>query len=149
MSNITNNTNKVDENFRDGILSRARGKINEKISSGVYDGDEIANICSRSTRLLSVSVSEREGDNLRMLARLVPRRNDLRPRFSSHRPVIGPVIVFAKQILWRIFSSFLQPTTDRMELQMRAVIMSLGHEINERKKLEEQLVKFTQAASLP
>lgn len=112
------------------------GELNASVSrwieSGKMPSDDPERVGRLSTAIASgtLSASPKRLELLRGLCHLYSA--EIRAeKISSHRPVIGPVIVFAKKVLLRMVATLLGPTFRRQREFNAAVIQLLGDICNE------------------
>ena len=107
--------------------------VEQKIKSGLYHQDELGRIRKLSLALSdgSLDVSEETLEKLRRLCQLWDI--DLRPfGVSSHRKIIGPLIVFAKKLVTPILRIFLKDMI-RQQRDFNAAAIALLAELSNRK----------------
>lgn len=107
-----------------------------------FSRTEIQDISNRRHRLFpdDFKLSRDDWEYLSPLANTY--RSGLRPphAISSHRPYIGPVIVFGKKILWRILHFFLSGAFEQLEDFHRHLIRAYARQLVENAELRKQLV---------
>ena len=102
-----------------------------------YSRDEVEKVGKRNFRLLpeGYRISEDEEETLRALASRY--RVSIRPAHAirSHRKFIGPVIVHAKKLIWRVLDFFIKGTLEHMEDFQRVLIRSQARQMVEIRRL--------------
>ncbi len=90
-----------------------------------YTTEEIARVSNLSSRLFPANyvISEADSDQMRALCMLSKAELEDANKISSHRPMLGKIIVPVKRFFWRILSSQLRDTfAGLQEFQMWAVL---------------------------
>ena len=103
----------MDKNLENTLLTR----LNERIQTGKVNREEIDKIEFLNTRLIpeGVVLEDRDSEELRALASL-SRVHLKRPaEISSHRPIIGPLIVLFKKLTFPIVSFHMKDTIQALE----------------------------------
>ncbi len=114
------------------LAARLTASVRGWVESGAMPANEPARVAGVSTAITTgaFSTSRERLELLRELCQIYSRGIQSE-KITSHRPVIGPVIVAAKKILFRIVSALLGPTF-RFQRDFNArVIRLLGDLCNE------------------
>lgn len=117
------------------LTQRLRMHIAEKEQEGVIPAGESARVAKLSTALTrgTFVVSPERLELLRGLCQIYSA-GILAERITSHRRVVGPVIVFFKKILFRIVAALLGPSFTSQRYFNAGVIRLLGSLCNEAQK---------------
>jgi len=110
------------------LMQRAEEALKQRVAADPhYTFQEIDEVerCSKQLFARDFPLSEEATERFRYLARFA--QFELRPTFlRSHRPIIGPVIVTAKRIAWRVLSALLKDAVRGQQLYNYAVIRNLA-----------------------
>ena len=96
------------------LEAKITARISELKSQNSFTSQDERNIQKRTLALIQegLSPSGKELDLLRQLC-LLYHVDLIPPNITSHRPVIGPVIVFAKKLVYRMFRPLLANTLNK------------------------------------
>lgn len=122
----------------DKLLEQIDQQVTGRIASKDYSEDDLYYVKKVDLRLSkgSLDISDKELERLRLLCSLWDV--DLRPaQITSHRPVIGPLIVAAKRIMFPILKVFLKDLIRQQKDFNAATIMLLSDLANNSKALEK------------
>lgn len=114
------------------LVEELSATVDQWIQSGKMPPDDVARVGELSTLIASGSLSSspKRLELLRGLCHLYSA--EIRAeKISSHRPVVGPIIVFIKKLLFRMVSTLLGPTFQRQREFNASVIQLLGDLCNE------------------
>lgn len=109
-----------------------RTRVAQRMQDGKYSADDVAYVEKMTLGLMerSLTVSDKRLEKLRTLCQLWDV--DLREKeISSHRPFIGPVIVKAKRILFRLLKVLFKDMLRQQRVFNATVISLLADLANE------------------
>ena len=114
------------------LAARLTASVGRWAESGVMPANEPARVAAASTAITTgaFATSRERLELLRELCQIYSRGIQSE-KITSHRPVIGPVIVAAKKILFRAVASLLGPTFQFQRDFNARVIRLLGDLCNE------------------
>ena len=122
------------------LCKKVEGRFQEKLSKGCFTEENVRYISSitLSAAQQSFSTTPKRLEMLRRLCQLY-HVDLLTPSMTSHRPVIGPVIVACKKLLFRILRPLLEKSL-RQQRDFNAatvyLLTDLVNSANVREKLE-------------
>jgi hypothetical protein len=118
-----------------GLAEEIASSIKARIQSGMFDSRNVAHIASLDFSLVSGTLEANEKE-MAVIRRLCQSWDvDLRPfKISSHRPFIGPLIVFVKQIAFRVLRVFFKEFVTQQRDFNAATVALLGTLLSERSK---------------
>jgi hypothetical protein len=116
------------------LLPRLRAKIQERIAAGDFTEDELHYVSKVNLELVNTAleVDEKTLEKLRQACQLWDIQ--FRPlNITSHRPVIGPIIVGLKKLCFPIVRLFMKDVIERQRLFNASVISLLARIANQKK----------------
>lgn len=120
-------------------------RVKARVIDGAYTWEEVRHLAQLELRQVrgSLTTSNQRLEMLRQLCQLWDV--DIHPReISSHRPVIGPVIVAAKRVLFRLLKVLLRDSI-RQQRDFNATVISILTEMSN----EERAAVGDDAAGRP
>ena len=123
---------RVGEHTDPTLESALRSAVKSWAESGAMPPNEPERVAGISTAIASQSFTT-SAERLEMLRSLcqIYSAGIRAAKITSHRPVIGPVIVFVKKVLFRSVAALLGPSFERQREFNAGVIRLLGDLCNE------------------
>jgi hypothetical protein len=102
------------EALEQDIAARLARRLEE---APCYNADEISKVSSLSTRLFppGIKLDDALGEDFRLLVRFSTAELRAPSQITSHRPLIGPVIVAVKRLFWPLVRALLKDTFVQIE----------------------------------
>ena len=119
-------SNSADLNVRLAALLEER-----LCSQSNYSRREVSEVSSLAVRIFPAEplVEDKALERFRTLCQLYRCELPALREISSHRPIIGPVIVFGKRLLWRLMHSQLRQHFEHMQEFHLRLVEELGEQI--------------------
>ena len=124
------------------ILEKISENLNARLTDATsYTVEEIERVSRLDRRLFPAKFRLTSADSERIRALCALSKTEIDPLrgITSHRPLIGPLIVGAKRLLWRSFKPLLDQTFDGIQEYNSWQIYSQAAQLRRIKELEDRL----------
>lgn len=133
-------------NLKSELTRQLENTVNERLASRLagnphYSENEIRRISSLDISLFPRGVRPDEDccNAFRSLARLSQLELKPNPRITSHRRILGPLIVGLKRLTWPLVSIHLKDSFSALEEYASWVVYTLARQSSEIEKLKKSL----------
>lgn len=125
-----------------GIEQDLQKRLHQRLAENLeYSAEEIDRVCAKSPRICgeSFELALEDYEKLRVLSILSQCAVADASKISSHRKILGAVIVRAKRIVWKILSTQLENTFNGIQEFSSWMLVSHIRSLERISNLEQQL----------